>query len=50
LFIYVIVMFVIENENNYPTNKSVHKMNTRAQNILDYPLYKMECTIHPKIF
>jgi hypothetical protein len=27
-------MFVIENENNYPTNKSVHKMNTRAQNRL----------------
>jgi hypothetical protein len=34
LFIYAMVMFVIENENNYPTNKSVHEMNTRAQNRL----------------
>jgi hypothetical protein len=34
LFIYAMVMFVIENENNYPTNKSVHNMNTRAQNRL----------------
>jgi hypothetical protein len=34
LYIYAIVMFVIENENKYPANKSIHKINTRLHNRL----------------
>ena len=41
LYIYVLMLFFVKNLNIYPTNSSLHGMNTRQQNKLHIPSVRL---------
>jgi len=44
LYIYALMLFAVKNHNIYPTNSSVHGMNTRQQNKLHIPSVRLSST------